>query len=127
MTCLGVEILLLCFTLIEASPVPPLRNGDTLQDSLPQTPNQAQNKWSRQDIFTLVSVCVAIAGIFIGVLVALPRLRKSLYKPFDSRPTKCPLYSLHMLINPSPKILQFKYDAEGYGNRNSKRKLKDEC
>ncbi|KAF7676020.1 hypothetical protein GT037_005525 [Alternaria burnsii] len=68
-----------------------------IHDSLPPTPNQTRNKWSRQDIFTLVSVCVAIVGIFIGVIVA------------------------------SPEIARCEYDAEGYGSKNSKTKLEDEC
>ena len=32
-----------------------------------------QSEWSRQDVFTFISVCVAVAGILTAVLVAAPR------------------------------------------------------
>lgn len=40
--------------------------------------------WSRQDMLTLASVCLAIVGIMIGALMASPKAREWLCKPFKS-------------------------------------------
>ena len=42
---------------------------------------KASTRLSNEAIFTLVGVCVAVAGILIG-LVSSPRLRQWLCKPF---------------------------------------------
>ena len=40
--------------------------------------------WSNEAIFTLIGVCVAVAGILIG-LVSSPKLRQWLCKPFKCK------------------------------------------
>ena len=72
-------------TLIEAFPTPSTRDVDLTHHQDPTTPDQAQTGWSRQDIFTLVSVCVAVAGILIGLLLASPKLREWLCHPFKCK------------------------------------------
>ncbi|OAG24980.1 hypothetical protein CC77DRAFT_296360 [Alternaria alternata] len=78
---LVIAILLLSVASIEASPILPVHNEQLGYDRVPTDSNQQQLGWSRQDIFTLVSVCVAIVGIFIGALGASPTLRVWLCKP----------------------------------------------
>jgi hypothetical protein len=68
--------------LIAASPIQAVRDVGFISQQSPATHDQVPARWSRQDIFTLVSVCVAVIGIFIGVLVASPVVRKWLYTPF---------------------------------------------
>jgi hypothetical protein len=65
---------------IEAVSIPSVRDG---QSSTPGDP--ARTSWSRQDIFTLIGVCVAITSILVGLLVALPGLRGWLCKPFHRK------------------------------------------
>lgn len=72
-------------THIEAFPIPLVRDAHLTHHQGPTTSNQAQTGWSRQDIFTLVSVCVAVAGILIGLLLASPRTREWLCKPFERK------------------------------------------
>jgi hypothetical protein len=76
-----VGVLALWFILcIEAVSIPSVRDGQssTLGDP-------AQTSWSRQDIFTLIGVCVAITSVLAGLLVGLPGLRGWLYKPFHRK------------------------------------------
>ena len=68
-------------TLAEASPVGSTRTVVPSYHQRPTSPDQAQTGWSRQDIFTLVSVCVAVAGILIGLLIASSNLREWLCDP----------------------------------------------
>jgi ABC-type phosphate transport system permease subunit len=52
----------------------------------PRQPIGYNTTWSKQDILTLVGVCVAIVTVIIGllgVLAASPRLRKWLYRFFS--------------------------------------------
>ncbi|RII08779.1 hypothetical protein CUC08_Gglean007175 [Alternaria sp. MG1] len=79
---LVIAVLLLGVAYTEASPILPVHNEQLGCDHIPTDSNQQQLRWSRQDIFTLVSVCVAIVGIFIGALGASPTLREWLCKPF---------------------------------------------
>jgi hypothetical protein len=62
-----------------------VRDMNLLNQKSHDTPNRDLTGWSRQDIFTLVSVCVAVIGIFISVLVASPAVRKWLYTPFHCK------------------------------------------
>ena len=66
-----------CFfvRLANSSPIPPIRDGILHSSQSPTASEKTQTVWSRQDIFALASVCVAIAGIFIGLLIASPKLR----------------------------------------------------
>ena len=82
MTPLITAILFLPFALLDASPTVAIHDIASLNYKTSVTSNQVHTTWSRQDIFTLVSVCVAIIGIFIGVLVASPAVREWLYRPF---------------------------------------------
>lgn len=84
---LVIAILLLSVASIEASPILPVHNEQLGYDHVPTDSNQQQLGWSRQDIFTLVSVCVAIVGIFIGALGASPTLRVWLCKPSRCKAT----------------------------------------
>jgi hypothetical protein len=78
---LVIAILLLSAASIEASPILPVHYEQLEYDHVSTDSNQGQLGWSRQDVFTLVSVCVAIAGILIGALLASPILREWLCKP----------------------------------------------
>lgn len=82
MTPLITAILLLPIALLDASPTLAIRGMASLKYEASVTSDQVSTRWSRQDIFTLVSVCVAVVGIFIGVLVASPAVREWLYRPF---------------------------------------------
>ena len=84
---LVIAILLLSVASIEASPILPVHNEGLGHEHVPTDLNEQQLGWSRQDIFTLVSVCVAIAGIFVGALGASPTLREWLRKPFRCKAT----------------------------------------
>lgn len=81
MTPLITAILLLPIALLDASPTLAIRDMTSLNHKASVTSDQVSTSWSRQDIFTLVSVCVAVVGIFIGVLVASPAVREWLYRP----------------------------------------------
>jgi cell division protein FtsX len=85
MTPLIIASLSLHIALIAAFPIQAVRDVklNSQQSSVPH--DQIATRWSRQDIFTPVSVCVAIIGIFIGVLVASPAVRKWLYTPFHCK------------------------------------------
>ncbi|KAH7084958.1 hypothetical protein BKA63DRAFT_498576 [Paraphoma chrysanthemicola] len=50
----------------------------------PNTPasTTASSWWSRQDILTLVSVIVAIGGIFIVLFISLPKFRTWFSSPY---------------------------------------------
>jgi len=72
-------------TLIKAFPIPPTRNVGPNHHQRPTGRDQTRAGWSRQDIFTLVSVCVAVAGILIGLLLASPKLREWLCDPFKCK------------------------------------------
>ena len=55
------------------------------QKLAPRQPVGLDTTWSKQDILTLVGVCIAIVTVIIGLvgmLVASPRLRRWLYKPY---------------------------------------------
>jgi hypothetical protein len=65
---------------IGAVSIPTVRDG---QSSI--AGDTARTSWSRQDIFTLFGVCVAITSILVGLLVALPGLRGWLCRPFHSK------------------------------------------
>jgi hypothetical protein len=82
-----IALLLLSVASTEGSPILPVHNEQLRYDHVSTDSNQQQLGWSRQDIFTLVSVCVAIAGIFIGALGASPTLREWLCKPFRCKAT----------------------------------------
>lgn len=82
---LVIAILLLSVASTKASPILPVHNEQLGYDHVSTDSNQQQLGWSRQDIFTLVSVCVAIAGIFIGALGASPTLRVWLCKPIHCK------------------------------------------
>ncbi|KAH8627326.1 hypothetical protein IG631_17094 [Alternaria alternata] len=84
---LVIALLLLSVASTEGSPILPVHNEQPGYDHVPTDLNQQQLGWSRQDIFTLVSVCVAIAGIFIGALGASPTLREWLCQPFRCKAT----------------------------------------
>lgn len=58
----------------EAVSVPSVHDGNSSEST--------QSAWSRQDVFTFVSVCVAVAGIATAILVAAPRFREWCCKPF---------------------------------------------
>jgi len=73
-------------TLMRAFPIPPNRTLVATFHQRSTIPDEAQTGWSRQDIFTLVSVCVAVAGILIGLLLASPKLREWLCDPFKCKP-----------------------------------------
>jgi len=90
----------------KAALVPSVRDVDTVNQQHPTTSARAQTRWSRQDIFTLVSVCVAVVGIFIAVLVASPTLREWLYRPFHRK-----LELLSVKYNLSRLILLFAQDC----------------
>ncbi|KAH7084961.1 hypothetical protein BKA63DRAFT_6863 [Paraphoma chrysanthemicola] len=47
----------------------------------PPTPTPASSHWSKEDIFSLGSVLVAICGIIVALLIAFPKFRKWLYGP----------------------------------------------
>jgi hypothetical protein len=55
---------------IESVSIPSVRDG---QSSI--LGNPAQTSWSRQDIFTLIGVCLAITSILVCLLIASPGLR----------------------------------------------------
>jgi len=79
------NIIFFQIAITKASLIPNARHEDIVNQQFPATSARAQAGWSRQDIFTLVSVCVAVVGIFIAVLVASPTLREWLYRPFHSK------------------------------------------
>jgi hypothetical protein len=85
MTRLSVALPFLCFILIKASPIPPIRNQGATHDQQPATLSQSQTSWSRQDVFTLISVFLAVAAILTAVLVTAPKLRRWLCKPLESK------------------------------------------
>ncbi|KAF7676019.1 hypothetical protein GT037_005524 [Alternaria burnsii] len=80
MTPLVIASLLLQVALIVAFPTQAARGADLISQQSSATSDRVPTGWSRQDIFTLVSVCVAVIGIFVGVLVASPAVRNFLYK-----------------------------------------------
>jgi hypothetical protein len=84
---LVVALLLLSVASTKASPILRVHNEQLGYDHIPTDSIEQQLGWSRQDIFTLVSVCVAIAGIFIGALSASPTVREWLCKPFRCKAT----------------------------------------
>jgi hypothetical protein len=75
----------LYIALIAAFPIQAVRDVKWNSQQSSPTSDQIPTRWSRQDIFTLGSVCVAIVSIFIGVLVASPVVRKWLYTPFHCK------------------------------------------
>ena len=93
-----------CFfvRLANSSPIPPIRDGILHSSQSPPASEKTQTVWSRQDIFALASVCVAIAGIFIGLLVASPKLRCWLREPLHCKGDRC------LLINCTKLILYIK-------------------
>ena len=62
------------------------------------------HSWSKQDILTLIGVCVAVVTGFIalvGILIASPRTREWLCRPFDCftqclRPGKNSLFLIRL-------------------------------
>jgi beta-lactamase regulating signal transducer with metallopeptidase domain len=72
----------LLIALIEASPTPTVCNVEPTSQRTSAIPEQVHTRWSRQDIFTLVSVFVSVIGVFISVLVASSTVREWLYRPF---------------------------------------------
>lgn len=78
-------ILSLGFTLTDGSPTPPIPNQGAAHDQQPATSNRSRSSWSRQDVFTLISVFVAVAAILTTVLVAVPKLRHWLCKPLECK------------------------------------------
>ena len=85
MTPFTTVIIYLLIALIEASPTPDVRIFDPISQQASAVPEQVHTRWSRQDIFTLISVFVAVIGVFIGVLVASPAVREWLYRPFNCK------------------------------------------
>jgi hypothetical protein len=85
MTPLIIAGLSLHVALIAAFPIQAVRDVKLNSQQSSATSDQIPTRLSRQDIFTLVSVCVAIISIFIGVLVASPAVRKWLYTPFHCK------------------------------------------
>jgi hypothetical protein len=70
-----LELLFVAFT--EAVSIPSTRDGGTS--------NSVQLGWSRQDVLTLISVCIAVIGVLTAVLVSAPGLRERLCKPFECK------------------------------------------
>ena len=68
--------------LAQASPVPPIRNVEPINHQTPPDLNPPHTKWSRQDIFTLIGVFVAVIGILVCLLLASSKLRELSWKPF---------------------------------------------
>ncbi|KAH6870800.1 hypothetical protein BKA58DRAFT_385841 [Alternaria rosae] len=66
---------------VGCSPIPPIRQADSPSSQSFSTSDRPQTTWSRQDIFTLVSVCVAVVGIVIGLLIASPKSREWIQEP----------------------------------------------
>ncbi|CAN9422144.1 unnamed protein product [Alternaria alternata] len=79
MTPLMIASLSLYIALIAAFPIQAVRDVKLNSQQSSATSDQILTRWSRQDIFTLVSVGVAIIGIFIGVLVTSPATARSRY------------------------------------------------
>lgn len=75
----------------ESSSILAVRRVESINQQSSAASDQVHTRWSRQDIFTLVSVCVGVIGIFIAVLVASPVLREWLY-----RPLRCEFTSSHV-------------------------------
>jgi hypothetical protein len=82
MTPLMIASLSLYIALIAAFPIQAVSDVKLNSQQSSATSDQILTRWLRQDIFTLVSVGVAIIDIFIGVLVASPAVHKWLYTPF---------------------------------------------
>ncbi|OAG24954.1 hypothetical protein CC77DRAFT_291031 [Alternaria alternata] len=82
-----------CFfvRLVNSSPIPPIREGVLQSSQSPTASDKTQTVWSRQDIFALASICVAIAGIFIGLLIASPKLRYRLRESLHCKGNPCSL------------------------------------
>jgi hypothetical protein len=70
-----LQLLFVAFT--EAASIPFTRDGGTS--------NSVQLEWSRQDVLTLIGVCIAVIGVTTAVLVSAPGLRKGLCKPFECK------------------------------------------
>jgi hypothetical protein len=85
MTPLVITSISLHIALVVAFPTQAVRDAELISQQSSATSDRVPTGWSRQDIFTLVSVCVAIIGIFIGVLVASPAVRSFLYKPLHCK------------------------------------------
>jgi hypothetical protein len=85
MSPLYIALLFFYVASIKAAPTLPVREGTSESNYVPPTSNQTQTGWSRQDIFTLASVGVAMVGILIGAFLASPTLREWLCKPFHSK------------------------------------------
>jgi hypothetical protein len=49
-----------------------------------------RTEWSRQDILTLIGVCVAVAATLTAILIAAPRLREWLCEPLECKPNPNP-------------------------------------
>jgi hypothetical protein len=78
------SVFVLPLTIAEAFP---LRSGldASLHHSEQTDSNISPTAWSRQDIFTFISVCVAVFGIVTAVLVAAPKVREWCCKPFECK------------------------------------------
>jgi hypothetical protein len=77
MTRLVIPLELLFVAFADAVSIPSTRNNNT-SDSV-------QLGWSRQDILTLIGVCIAVVGILAAVLVSSPGLRERLCTPFECK------------------------------------------
>ena len=85
MTPLIIASLSLHIALIVAFPTQAVRDAELISQQSSVTSDRVPTGWSRQDIFILISVCVALIGIFVGVLVASTTVRNFFYKPLHCK------------------------------------------
>ena len=79
MTRLVIPLELLFVAFADAVSIPSTRNNNN------NTSDSVQLGWSRQDILTLIGVCIAVVGILAAVLVSSPGLRERLCTPFECK------------------------------------------
>ncbi|KAH6842072.1 hypothetical protein B0T12DRAFT_424433 [Alternaria alternata] len=79
MTRLVIPLELLFVAFADAVSIPSTRNNNNNNN----TSDSVQLGWSRQDILTLIGVCIAVVGVLAAVLVSSPGLRERLCTPFE--------------------------------------------
>jgi hypothetical protein len=72
---ISLELLFVAFT--DAVSIPSTRNNNTSDST--------QSGWSRQDVLTLIGICIAVVGVLAAVLVSSPGLRERLCMPFECK------------------------------------------
>jgi hypothetical protein len=80
MTRLVIPLELLFVAFADAVSIPSTRNNNNNNTS-----DSVQLGWSRQDILTLIGVCIAVVGVLAAVLVSSPGLRERLCTPFECK------------------------------------------